>query len=204
MDPNQNPEHKDVDMRKTLASTALALMVAAAPLTAQSFGFGAHAGVSIPTGDYADGVDLGFSGGLDLWYPIGDFGLSWYTSADAVAHNVDSDAIDGGFLYVPVMTGARFDIPAGPVSLFLTGQGGVILTKGPDYEGAAGAPVAYAESNFGTTFGFNVGGGVQVTDHIYAGVKYYPLGDVEFDYENEGSIEGDVSFFDVYVGFGVK
>ncbi len=190
-------------MKKMFGSALVATLFLAAPAAAQTFGLGAHAGVSLPMGDYADGVDTGFSGGVDLWYPFSDM-LSWYTSVDAVAHSVSSDAIDGGFLYVPVMTGARLDIPVGPVSVFATGQGGVIFTKGPDYEGVAGTNVADAESKIGTAFGFNVGGGVQITDYIYAGVKYYPLGDVEFQYEDGASIEGEVSFFDIYVGFGVR
>ncbi len=192
-------------MKKLIALCTIALfVVTAVPTAAQTFGFGAHAGVSIPTGDYGgnddfatDGfAELGFSGGLDLWYPLMP-ALSWYTSVDAIAHSVDDDAIDGGYLYFPLMTGLRYDIPVGAVGLFVNGQLGVIFARPPS--------IGDVDGDLGTEFGFNFGGGAQITENIYAGLKYYPLGDVEFSYDDPaGSFEKSVSFFDIYVGFGVK
>ena len=99
-------------MRKSIVLATLVLF-GAAPAAAQTFGFGAHAGVSLPTGDYGDIAETGFSGGLDLAYPLMMLpGLSWYSSVDAVGHSVDEETAnvdgvttDGGFLLVPAMTG---------------------------------------------------------------------------------------------------
>ncbi len=190
-------------MRKTILAAFVAIAFAT-PAVAQSttFGFGAHAGVSIPTGDYADAADLGFLGGLDLMYPLMMVtpGLSWYSSVDAIAHGAASDGVDGGFLYFPLMTGLRFDIPAGPVGVFINGQLGLIFNKGPDVD-ALGVT---ADGEFTTNFGFSFGGGVQATENVYAGLKYYPLGELDFAYsDTEGDVRGDVSFLDIYIGFGV-
>lgn len=190
-------------MKKLIATCTIAVLSAAAtPLAAQTFGFGAHAGVSIPTGDYGGTDDfetdgfakVGFLGGLDLWYPLAPT-LSWYTSADAIAHSADDPGVDGGYLYFPLMTGIRFDIPLGAASLFATGQLGAIFSKGPT--------ISDVDGDFGTDFGFNFGAGAQVTENIYAGLKYYPLGDIEFSYGQE-SFEKSVSFLDIYLGFGVR
>ncbi len=183
---------------------ALLFGVGSAPAAAQTFGIGAHAGVSIPTGDYSDGADLGFLGGVDLSYPLSMVtpALSWYTSVDAIAHSVADDDVDSGFLYVPAMTGLRFDLPVGPVAAFATGQLGLVMAKGPSFDMPGG------DSNWSTNFGFNIGGGLQLTNNIYAGVKYYPLSGIDFKYDGlEGAAgfnDADVSFLDIYIGFGVR
>lgn len=196
-------------MRNWIVLTTLLLFgVGTGPAAAQTFGFGAHAGVSIPTSDFSDAAETGFLGGLDLWYPLATVvpGLSWYTSADAIGHSAEAENLDGGFLFVPLMTGLQFDVPVGPIALFANGQAGAILTRGPD----VGADNIVTDSpELGTEFGFNVGGGVNVTDRMYVGLKYYPLGDVEFEYEADVT-DGDVtrtqnvSLLTIYVGFGVR
>ena len=198
-------------MRKLIVWTFVALLAFAGPATAQStnFGLGAFAGVSMPMGDFGDDGDaesgfaeLGFVGGLDLFYPLGFSGLSWLTSASVSAHSIDEETTgaDGGYLFIPLMTGARYDIAAGPLGVFLTGQGGVVFSKGPSFEPAIGETL---ESDWGTDFGFALGGGVQATENIYAGVKYFPLGDLDFRYE-DADIAQNVSFLEIFVGFGVR
>lgn len=197
-------------MRNLTVWTFVALLAFAGPATAQStnFGVGAFAGVSLPMGDFGDDSDaqsgfaeIGFVGGLDLFYPLGMTGLSWLTSASVSAHSIDEETAgaDGGYLFIPLMTGARYDIAAGPLGVFLTGQGGVVFNKGPSFELLAET----VESDWGTAFGFALGGGVQATENIYAGVKYFPLGDVDFRYP-DGDIAQDVSFLEIFVGFGVR
>lgn len=195
------------------ALAAAALLMTTTPLAAQTWGFGAHAGVSIPIGDYGDTEDatflpakLGYSAGLDLVYPLlmVSPALGWYTSADVIAHSVDDDfeeASDGGYLYFPLMTGLRLGAPIGPVNAFATGQLGVILTKGPTLDGGV---FGEADGDLGTRFGFSLGAGLMLGQNLYAGLKYYPLGDVEFQYEGaEDGFEQNTSFLDIYVGFGV-
>lgn len=187
-------------MKRFVTTFAVAAcFVAAGPVSAQTFGFGAHAGVSVPTGDYGDGVNMGFSAGLDLTYPLLMVtpGLNWYTSADVVAHSVDDDGleVDGGFLYVPIMTGLQFEFPAGGIRPFVNAQGGLVLHKGPSF-----GPI---ESELGTDFGFVLGGGARFGQNFYVGAKYYPLS-IDFAYEGEeGGGSADVNFFDIFVGFGV-
>lgn len=177
-----------------------ALVAWSAPAAAQTFGFGAHAGVSVPTGDYSDVADLGFSGGLDLTYPLlmVSPALSWYTSADAVAHSASSEATDGGFLYFPILTGLRVDAGAiGMIRPFATGQLGLVLARGPN--------IPNSSTQTGTEFGWALGGGLQLTDNVYAGVKWFNLGDVDFGYDPAvADFTQSVSFLDIYLGFGVR
>lgn len=174
------------------------------PAAAQA-GFGAHAGVSIPTGDYSDDAELGFLGGLDVTVPLTSVSpvLSWYSSVDAIAHSLDDDDADTGFLYVPIMTGLRVNVPVGPLSAFAAGQAGLILTRGPSFEVTGGPEGFGSDAEWGTDFGFNLGGGLHLTENIYAGVRYWPLSGLNFEREGSGEQEFDVSFFDIYVGFGV-
>lgn len=207
-------------MHKVCSIAAAALLFAfgfTATAHAQ-VGFGAHAGISIPVSDYGSSeetgdagfAELGFTGGLDLWVPLGSVarGLSWYSSVEATAHNIDEDELggsaEGGYLLLPLMTGLRFDLPIGPASAFVTGQAGVVFVRGPEatFDGPE-----LIEGDWSTDFGFNVGAGAQITDNIYAGVKYYPLGDVELQYESGGTEirpEIPISYVDIYVGFGVR
>lgn len=198
-------------MKKMIALATIALFFAGAVPAAAQIGFGAHAGLSVPVGDYGDTeaidagfAEMGFSGGLDLWVPLVAVpGLSWYTSVDAIAHSTDDVAgfdLDGGYQYYPLLTGARFDIPAGTIGLFATGQVGIVFARPPAVDFGEGQ----LDSDLTTKFGFSLGGGVQVTDNIYAGLKYYPMGDVDWSWEDEAEAETlPVSFFDIYVGFGV-
>lgn len=197
-------------MYKTSVWMVVALLAFAAPAAAQStnFGLGAFAGVSLPTGEYGDETEgggfanLGFVGGLDLFYPLGMDGLSWLTSASVTAHSVDEDVIgtDGGYLFIPLLTGLRYDLAAGPIGVFLTGQAGAVFNKGPDFTFGG----VTATGDWGTDFGFALGGGVQATENVYAGVKYFPLGDVDFAYEGEAAGAQSVSFVEIFVGFGVR
>ncbi len=182
----------------TVIATA-AVLAWSAPGAAQTFGFGAHAGVSLPMGDYGDVASTGFSGGVDLTFPLAMVSpaVSWYTSADAAAHSVDDADLDGGFLFFPVMTGLRLDVGTlGMMRPFLTGQAGVAFTRGPDFNGAS------AET--GTQLGFALGGGLQLTPNVYAGAKWFNLGDVDFGYDNLDDITQSVSYVDIYLGFGVR
>jgi opacity protein-like surface antigen len=183
-------------MRAFATATLTAAFLAwGAPAAAQNFGFGAHAGVSIPTGGYSDYADVGFSGGLDLTMPLTMMpALSWYTSADAVGHSAAAENIDGGFLHVPVLTGVRLDVGTlGMIRPFATGQVGVAFSRGPS--------VGDASAQTDTNFGFALGGGLQLTDNLYAGAKWFNLGSVDFD-PYPGS--RTTSFVDIYVGFGVR
>jgi opacity protein-like surface antigen len=188
-------------MRRLTVWTFVALLAFAGPAAAQStnFGLGAFAGVSLPMSDYGDSAELGFSGGLDLFYPLGMSGLSWLSTASVTAHSVDAEDADGGFLFIPLLTGLRYDIAAGPVGVFVNGQAGAVFNKGPegDFFGVS------VDSDWSTEFGFALGGGVQATENIYAGVKYFPLGDVDFSY-GDTEITGEVSFLEIFVGFGVR
>jgi opacity protein-like surface antigen len=178
----------------TVTMTA-AFLAFGGPAAAQTFGFGAHAGVSMPTGNYSDVADLGFSGGLDFTLPLTMVSpaLSWYTSADVAGHSATSDAIDGGFLSIPVLTGVRFDIPLGVIRPFVTGQLGLGFVQSPS--------VGDASSSTNTGLAYALGAGLQLTNNIYAGAKWFNLGDVDFGPPPSST---PVSYVDFYVGFGVR
>lgn len=185
--------------RFATAAIAGAFLAWGAPASAQSFGFGAHAGASIPLGDYSDAADLGFSGGLDLTMRLMAIApaLSWYTSVDAAGHSTTLDDADGGFLHFPIMTGLRLDAGTlGMIRPFLTGQLGLVVSRGPDLNGTS--------PDTETNFGFALGGGLQITDNVYAGLKWFNVGDVDFGYDTLGDLTTPVSFLDVYLGFGVR
>jgi hypothetical protein len=185
--------------RLATATLTLAALFWTAPAAAQTFGFGAHAGVSMPMGDYSDVANTGFSGGLDLTLPLLFVtpALSWYTSVDAAAHGSTEADTDGGFLYFPVLTGARLDVGGlGMIRPFLTGQAGLAFARGPDR--GADSPQTGAE------FAWALGGGLQLTENIYTGVKWFNLGDVDFGYDPGADWTSPVSFLDIYVGFGVR
>lgn len=201
--------------RYATAMAVVGAFLVAAPAAAQTFGFGAHAGVSLPMGDYGatdnletDGfAKTGFSAGLDLRYPLLMVtpGLNWYTSADVIAHSVDEDEagieFDGGYLYVPLMTGLLFEFPAGGFSPFLNAQGGLVLHKGPSLDDPF---LGTGESQWGTNFGFVIGGGARFGQNFYAGLKYYPLSlDPEYEESIEPQEDVETNFLDIYVGFGV-
>jgi hypothetical protein len=200
-------------MKKLIALAAVVGLIAVttpAGADAQTFGLGAHVGLSIPTGDYGsvDGPDAGYakggaSGGLDLWFPIMVVpGLKWYTSVDAIGHGVSGDAFtgsgSGGYLIVPIMTGVRFDVPVGRIAAFGTAQLGAVLSRPPSVDFGGGE----VSGDFATNFGFTLGGGVQFTKYLYGGIKYYPLGNTELSW-GDNTTERSINFFDVYVGFGV-
>lgn len=201
-------------MRKLILPTVAALLIGAAPAAAQStnFGLGAFAGVSLPMGEFgnttgaeAGAAELGFVGGLDLFYPLGMTGLSWLTTASVSAHSVDEEGGGGdagGYLFIPLLTGLRYDVAAGPIGAFVTGQLGVIFNKGPEFEALIGPD---ASSEWGNEFGFALGAGLQATQNVYAGLKYFPLGEVDFSYEGStGTFSPEVSFLEIFVGFGVR
>jgi hypothetical protein len=185
-------------MRAFATATLTAAFLAwGAPATAQTFGFGAHAGASVPTGSYSDVVDLGFSGGLDLTLPLTMVSpaLSWYTSADVAGHSASAENIEGGFLSIPVLTGARLDIGGlGMIRPFATGQLGVGFVRGPDVGTASGSTTA--------GFAWAVGGGLQLTQNLYAGAKWFNLGEPDFDPAVPGA--SSVNYVDIYLGFGVR
>jgi hypothetical protein len=186
-------------MRKfATVAIAAAFLVWGAPADAQTFGFGAHAGVSIPTGNYSDAADLGFSGGLDLTLPLlmVSPALSWYTSVDAAGHSASSDNVDGGYLHIPILTGLRVDAGAlGMIRPFATGQLGLAISNGPD--------IGANTSGTATGFAWAVGGGLQLTNNLYAGLKWFNLGNVDFDYDPPLGSQS-VQFVDIYLGFGVR
>lgn len=178
------------------ATCALALLAWNAPVDAQAFGLGARAGVSVPLGDYANTTDgIGFSGGLDFTLPLAAVtpALSWYTSVDAVGHSTDIPNASGGYFYVPLLTGARFDLGTlGMIRPFATGQAGVVFARGPDV--GADSPAS------ATNFGFGLGGGLQLTPNWYAGAKWVHAGDVALP----GATNESARYVDIYVGFGVR
>ncbi|MFO7893325.1 MAG: hypothetical protein R6U63_06320, partial [Longimicrobiales bacterium] len=84
--------------------------------------------------------------------------------------------------------------------LFATGQVGAIFAKAPSADFGAGE----IDADLGTELGFSIGAGVQATEYIYGGLKFYPMGDVEWSWEDGTTQTQSVSFFDIYVGFGVR
>jgi hypothetical protein len=205
-------------MKRNTVFCVVVALLAAAPTGAQTFGFGAHAGPSVPLSDYAassgemgGGALMGYFGGLDLWYPLESVtpALSWYTSLDVVANQADEAVVgrtgtfaDGGYLLIPLMTGLRYDIGEAP-NLFVTGQAGLVLTRGPDefypYGFGDGGPT------LGAGFGFNGGLGAQLTERMSVAAKYYPLSGLEFDYEDaDSSLEQDVHMLTISFGYSVR
>jgi hypothetical protein len=198
--------------RHAITMAALGLLLCAGTASAQSVEVGAYLGGAPTAGEFAGktgpaggGALFGYTGGFDVVVRFETLPgpLSWYSSVGAVTHNIAAirertgHVVSGRWLFIPVMTGLRADLSAEAPGPFITAQGGLVLSKAPRLFYPFGA--GEESPQLGTTFGFNVGGGFQLTDRLALGVKYHPLGSMEFEYQNANDVlKQDVSFYEVY------
>lgn len=211
-------------MRRFMQTALLVVFVCIPGMALGQVSGSVSAGLSLPTGDYADdiGNDAGFATTgatvlAQLSTPISTAeNLAWIGTAGITSHGVDDEVADilvgagavnvdvGRYWGVPVLTGLRYDIPISEMAaIFGTGQLGVVFAKGPTIE-ASGQTATY---NVATTLGFAVGGGVQFNPRFGIGMRYLPLGDieaeVEFDSGASTEVEAPVSYLDIYGSFTI-
>ncbi|MFW5947371.1 MAG: hypothetical protein ACOCUW_02655 [Gemmatimonadota bacterium] len=201
--------------RITVLAAVAALFLWTGAAGAQSFVIGAHGGMASPQGDFsstsgteAGGGLTGLNVGVDALYSLESVlpKLSWYSSLDFVRNPIAGSLpdragafVDGTYYFVPLMTGIRYDLAPGVPALFFTAQAGLVFARGPERL----YPWGFGDMSpkLSTAFGYNVGAGFQMTPNLHAGVKYYPLGTVEMEYENAPDpLEQDVSFLEFHIG----
>lgn len=203
-------------MRRYVTVVALLATFAwAGTAGAQELGIGVHAGYSQPLGVYGDdfgaeaaGARPGFTLGVDALYPVEQLTerLGWYSSLSLIRNGTEGSQdrtgsfVNGSFTLVPVMTGVRLDLGSVP-NLFVSGQGGLLLVRGPEDFYPWGFPDG---PSIGVQFGYNVGLGFQVSDLLSVTAKYFPLGTIDFEYGDSEPLRQEVNFLDIQLGFRVK
>lgn len=178
-----------------------------------------YGGLSAPVGDFSDdtGTDAGYASfGLGVMgeyvLPVGSPGLGWVSSASLLINGADDDFIGQGadvgrYFIIPLMTGLRYFAELSPtVDGYGLGQVGVSIVRGPS--GDVG-DTEYS-SNFATSFGFGLGGGIVLNDRINLTLRYLILGEQEFEYDiegpggdTEGEAEVSVGVVQVMIGFQI-
>ena len=150
-------------MNKKVIVLAMLAALAATPALAEKgdFWFGLNTGVSSPTGDAGDGMDLGFQGTLVTNYMLtpslgigADLGYHWW--------NVNDD-------FVPAGAEANSNViqaTAQGTYMFATGgkalpylKGGLGLYRGSFEISGATDPLLNSETT-SSDFGYNIGGGM--------------------------------------------
>ena len=195
--------------------TVLALLAAfawAGTASAQEFAIGAHAGWAAPLDRYeadfgadAAGARSGFTLGVDALYPLDILTdqLGWYSSLSVIRNGTEGSQnrtgglVDGGFTLVPLMTGLRFDLWTLP-NLYITGQGGLVFVRGPSEFFPYGMD---GDPSIGVHPGYSVGIGMQLTEMLNISAKYFPLGTVDFDYDDmDDPLQQEVEVLNVQIG----
>lgn len=186
-----------------------------AQASAQELAIGLHAGLSTPTGVYGDdfgseaaGARPGFSLGVDAFYPLPlTDRLDWFSSVSLIRNGTEGSQdrtgsfVNGSFTLVPVMTGVRLDLGAVP-NLFVSGQGGVLFVRGPEDFYPYGFP---GSPSIGVQLGYNVGLGFQASDVLSVSARYFPLGTIDFDYdESDSPLQQEVNVLDIQIGVRIK
>jgi opacity protein-like surface antigen len=175
---------------------------------AQGFAIGAHAGWSNPLGAYEDdfgadaaGARPGFTLGVDATHPLRMLtdNLSWHSSLSLVRNRTEGSQdrtgglVSGAFTLLPVMTGLRYDLGTLP-SLYISAQGGPLLVRGPtDF-------YPYSDPSIGFQLGYAAGVGLQLSERLSVSAKYFPLGDLDFEYGGSETLTQEVDFLDIRVG----
>lgn len=175
---------------------------------AQGFAVAVHAGWSNPLGVYEDdfgadaaGARPGYTLGVDATYPLQVLtdNLSWHSSLSLVRNRTEGSQdrtgglVSGAFTLVPVMTGLRYDLGTVP-SLYLTAQGGPLLVRGPtDF-------FPYSDPSIGVQLGYAAGVGLQLSERLTVSARYFPLGDLDFEYGGSRTLTQGVNFLGIQVG----
>lgn len=106
-------------MRKLLTITVL-LSLFAMPAMALDFTakqFFVQGVVALPMGDFGDGADLGYGGGLGMMVPHNDM-LSFGLEASYLTYSMNEDFYDdASFSMIPVLAMVHYDLSDAPVYL---------------------------------------------------------------------------------------
>ena len=164
----------------------------------------AFAGITLPTGEFADQVGEsaglaihGWAVGVDIAVPIvGDRGLSWYSSLEGLTFGVSEEfmsefmgsgiqvALTRGYLGSVLATGLRYDVPANPsLVLHLSGQFGAGFFKAPDAAFSGMGQTVQLVSYFTPVHGLGGSLGATVNDRVTVDAKYFYLRNPEIEGE---------------------
>jgi opacity protein-like surface antigen len=150
-----------------LCAAAFTASAAAAQVPVNPFGVGISGGAAVPTGDFGDDVNTGFSvdGLITLRVPTlpvsfrGEVGYTRFGIKQSAFEDDDEDA-SGNLRFFSGVANVIFSVPAGPTAVvrpYLIG--GVGLYNGRvNVEGGGES----ASSEAANKFGFNAGAGIEI------------------------------------------
>lgn len=190
-----------------LTTAAVALTAAAAQAQVNPFGFGVSAGAAVPTGDFADGVNTGYSvdGLVTLRVPAspvsfrGEVGYTRFGyKTSAFEEDVD---VSGNVRFISGVANVVLTFPAGPTAVvrpYLIG--GLGIYNGRNSFSGGGVTV---NTNSQNKFGFNGGAGIEIPLSGITG-----MGEVRFvSVRTEGENDDDVlpvNANHVAIRFGIR
>jgi hypothetical protein len=218
---------------KRLLLMLLLVTVAAVPASAElakgAMKPGAILGLSMPMGDFGDdkgndaaAATMGFALGGVFDYALSSGGLIWTSSLTVIRNGFDEDLMKqglaagvdvdaGSWMNIPIMTGLKYETAVSPtIDLYGEGLLGLDFFMPPSADLSLNNVTAEWNSDSGTTFGFEFGGGVVINDKFIAGLKLYMLGspDIEGTIEQEGQadqdVEGETSISMVLIHGGIR
>jgi hypothetical protein len=186
-------------MRKcaALALALLALFCLSLPNQVSAQGIWVGGGVTIPTGDYGDSHDTGYTTVLGIGFPVGPEGLGIFAEGFYGKNNFSDDHHGESTSPYGVMGGVTYDLSPGEDSgIYVFGQLGLMVHK-------------YSSDDFGdsseTGFAFGGGGGygISLTDKLGGWVEgryMHGMFSEEFDGMSE---DYSTAFFAVLAGISV-
>lgn len=186
--------------------------------------FGIFAGISNPIGDFSDNsitgrlnsdnfmddgpgfAKFGFTGGVEMTYPLGAPGLGWYSSAAFIYNAFDDGAIKnmyeeggwnvksidaGNWTTIQLASGLNYVTPLSPTLDFLVlGQLALSFVNPPSttvkYDGYLSSDeydvgTEKLDLESATSLGFVVGAGLVISKKFNVAVRYIGAGEAEMD-----------------------
>jgi len=149
-------------MRK-YAAVALALVAVfclSLPDQVSAQGVWVGGGVTVPTGDYGDYHNIGFTTVAGVGFPVGPKGLEIFAEGYYGQNSVDADDAYSGEKTSPygIMGGASYDLnPEADAGLYVFGQAGLMVHRwsADNYESETDNGFAFGG---GAGYGFPIGG----------------------------------------------
>ena len=162
--------------------------------------------VALPQGDFQDdfGTDAcaaktGFGFGVEQTIATGAPMVGWITSAAVFFNKCEEDIFEkdieallqvevsdldiGKYMNIPILTGLKFQGPASQgIDVYGLGQVGLNIFKFPSIEGTTADGYEGEFSwDTATCFAFCVGAGFVLNRSVNIGIRYYGLGEPEFE-----------------------
>lgn len=168
-------------------------------------------GLSLPTGDFASTSSVE-AGGAKTGFVVGGelgvnfvAGLAWWNTVAVSFSSLNDELVKnlagltsvsgdiGSWTTVWPMTGLRYTTWVAPgVTIYATGQVGILIGSSPEVSVSSGVFRYSAKSFSSSAFAYGFGAGVLIANRFTAGVRYM-TGQPEYDVEYQVSAPGFTS-----------